>query len=204
MKCFLRSTLFLVLVCSCQLSAQSNSNIHSGSSSADTTKFRIVTAYLNDGTRIWGLLESQELDTMIVMDFNAGELYIGKSEIKESEISPVTGSVIVETVNGTSYYGEITGLQNGLLSIRSDLIGDFQIQSNTISKISMTGGYVSRKGGTWFSNPNATRYFFAPSAIPLKKHEGYFQNAYLLANSVNVGITNNITVGGGVVIPVLF
>lgn len=55
-----------------------------------------------------------------------------------------------------------------------------------------------------FANPNATRYFFAPSAIPLKKQEGYFQNAYLLANSVNIGITDNITIGGGVFIPFLF
>lgn len=63
---------------------------------------------------------------------------------------------------------------------------------------------MNRRGKTWFTNPNATRYFFAPSAIPLKKKEGYFQNAYLLANSVNVGVTDNITIGGGVVIPLLF
>ncbi|HEU4718453.1 MAG TPA: hypothetical protein VFU15_11490 [Bacteroidia bacterium] len=170
----------------------------------DTVKFSIATALLKDGTRIWGMLETESSDTVVINDFNAGPLSLARSSIREIEITPVDGKVMIETVNGTIYYGEIVGMTGGVLMIRSDLIGVFPIQANTISKISVSAAYVSRKGGTWFTNPNATRYFFAPSAIPLKKKEGYFQNAYLLANSVNVGITDNVTVGGGIVIPLLF
>ncbi|MFM8432081.1 MAG: hypothetical protein ACKOA1_04720, partial [Bacteroidota bacterium] len=32
---------------------------------------------------------------------------------------------------------------------------------------------------------------------PLKRGEGYYQNTYLLLNSVNVGVTDNISIGGG-------
>ena len=46
-------------------------------------------------------------------------------------------------------------------------------------------------------NPNATRYFFSPSAIPIRKGEGYYQNIYGVANFVNYGITDNISIGGG-------
>ncbi len=45
---------------------------------------------------------------------------------------------------------------------------------------------------------HSTRYLFAPSAIPLKKGEGYYQNVMIGLNSVNVGITDNIAVAGGV------
>jgi len=49
-----------------------------------------------------------------------------------------------------------------------------------------------------FENPNKTRYFFSPSAEPLEKGEGYYQNVWLSINSVNYGITNNLTIGGGI------
>lgn len=46
-------------------------------------------------------------------------------------------------------------------------------------------------------NPNATRYFLGPSAIPLKKGEGYYQNVMVGFNSVNYGITDHISVTAG-------
>lgn len=49
----------------------------------------------------------------------------------------------------------------------------------------------------WNPNPRPTNYFFWPSAIGLKKGEGYFQNNMLFLNSVNYGITDNLSVGGG-------
>jgi hypothetical protein len=47
-------------------------------------------------------------------------------------------------------------------------------------------------------NSNSTRYFVGPSAINLRKGEAYYQNTYLFLHSVNVGITDNISVGGGI------
>lgn len=46
-------------------------------------------------------------------------------------------------------------------------------------------------------NPNSTRYLFAPSAIPLGKREGYYQNIWLGFNSINYGLTDNISVTAG-------
>lgn len=199
-----RFLLLLLTFCSHYLHGTTNIKIQFNTDTTDSLKIRIATAFLKDGTRVWGIIINEAADTLFITDFNAGPLSIDKRQIKNLEISPAEGNIIIETVNGTSYFGEIMGLTGGALKIKSSLLGTFEIQSNTISKITLSDAYVNRKGSTWFTNPNATRYFFAPSAIPLKKHEGYFQNAYLLANSVNVGITENITVGGGVVIPLLF
>lgn len=198
------SIIFLLTFCSCYLQGKTNIKVQLSFTAPDSAEFRIATAFLNDGTKIWGFIASEAPDYIVITDFNIGQLTIARNKVKNLEISMIEGSVIIETVNGTSYFGEISGLEGGVLKMRSALMGTFLIQSNTISKITLSGEYVNRKGSTWFANPNATRYFFAPSAIPLKKQEGYYQNAYLLANSVNVGITNNIAVGGGVVIPLLF
>lgn len=177
--------------------------VYSQTASKDTT-ITLITSILNDGTKIWGTLRNESETEFVVFDFNLGEVRIAKKSVNSEERQKVETAVIVETTNNASYFGSIIGATAKTLVMKSTLIGTFEIQSNTISKITLSGAYINRKGRNWFSNPNATRYFFAPSAIPLKKKEGYFQNAYLLANSVSVGVTNSITIGGGVVIPLLF
>ncbi len=52
-----------------------------------------------------------------------------------------------------------------------------------------------------FENPHPTRYFFGPSAIPIKKGEKYYQNALFLLNSFQIGITDNFSIGAGTIIP---
>ncbi len=52
-----------------------------------------------------------------------------------------------------------------------------------------------------FENPHPTRYFFGPSAIPIKKGEKYYQNALFLLNSFQIGITDNFSIGAGTLIP---
>lgn len=75
----------------------------------------------------------------------------------------------------------------GVLSLKNSRIKSFK----EIKEVSFND-----KGQVWFRNPNATRYLFAPSAIPLKKGEGYYQNFYILGNAVNYGITDNFSLGG--------
>ncbi|MFI5221804.1 MAG: hypothetical protein ACHQK8_05730 [Bacteroidia bacterium] len=46
-------------------------------------------------------------------------------------------------------------------------------------------------------NDYATRYFVSPSGFGLKQGTGYYQNSMLLLNSVFVGVTDNFSLGGG-------
>jgi hypothetical protein len=53
----------------------------------------------------------------------------------------------------------------------------------------------NNRGRSFDINPQASRYFFAPSGHQLKKGEGYFQSNIAL-NSVSLGVTDGLTVGG--------
>lgn len=53
-------------------------------------------------------------------------------------------------------------------------------------------------------DPNRTRYFYSPSAHMLKKGEGYFSQKELLFSSVAYGVTDNISVLAGAVLPFWF
>ncbi len=55
---------------------------------------------------------------------------------------------------------------------------------------------IAEKG--WTPNQNPTRYFVSPSAFNLKKGQGYYQNVYVDLSFVNYGVTNWLSLGGGV------
>jgi hypothetical protein len=53
-------------------------------------------------------------------------------------------------------------------------------------------------GEYWFPNPNYTRLFFAPNGQMLRKGEGYFSDYELFFPGVAYGLTDNLSIGGGV------
>lgn len=105
--------------------------------------------------------------------------------------------IIVTIAGGNIITGYLVSDDEKELVVQTELVGRVSIPKYTIKKISnkVTGSVVN--GEYWFGNPNATRYIIGPSAIPLRKGEGYYQNLYLFVHSGSVGVTDHISVGGG-------
>jgi hypothetical protein len=66
-----------------------------------------------------------------------------------------------------------------------------------VESIGMRPVASMRAGEYWFENPNRTRYLLGSSAFGLRAGEGYYLNTWVLVNSFAVGITDNISIGGG-------
>jgi hypothetical protein len=60
---------------------------------------------------------------------------------------------------------------------------------------------VRDDGQLWFQDPNRTRYLYAPSAMMLRRGEGYVSQKELFFTSAAVGLTDNITLQAGAVLP---
>lgn len=60
---------------------------------------------------------------------------------------------------------------------------------------------VRANGEVWFQDPNRTRYLYAPSGMMLRQGEGYFSQKELFFSSMNYGLTDNVTVQVGAVVP---
>ncbi len=110
-------------------------------------------------------------------------------------------------VNAVIFLKDGTQLRGILLSespvgarIRTDNLGELTVTADKIERIEKNDAGFYNKGVYWFDNPHRTRYLFAPSALPLHKGEGYYQNAYIFVNSVTIGITDHFTMGGGFVL----
>ena len=90
------------------------------------------------------------------------------------------------------------------LILLTDIYGSIQIPSTQIKtkKVLKQSNLIG--GELWFDNPHATRYFFMTNGYGLRKGEAYYQNTWVLFNQMSYGITDHITIGGGVVPLFLF
>jgi hypothetical protein len=104
---------------------------------------------------------------------------------------------VVETRDGSVIQGIFLGQTEGGIRLKTESAGEVFIPHAQIKSTKILDESRMRDGEYWFENPNATRYLFSPSAYSLKKGEAYYQNTYLVLNSFNIGLTDNITMGGG-------
>ena len=103
---------------------------------------------------------------------------------------------ILTTIDGTTLMGRIIEIRQTEIQFESD-VGTITISIAKIKEIKEVPASAIKKGVYWFPNPNHTRLFFAPTARPLKRGEGYFADYYLFFPMVAYGITDNITIAGG-------
>ena len=86
----------------------------------------------------------------------------------------------------------------------TDKLGEIKIYTKYITSIKEVSEESIKEGSYWFENPQAARYFWAPNGYGLKKGEAYYQNVWILFNQVSVGVTDNFSVGAGIVPLFLF
>jgi len=99
--------------------------------------------------------------------------------------------------DGTSLTANILSQDQKTMIISTQSLPSLELALDQIISVNKIQAVNIKSGEYRFPNPNETRYLFAPSAINLKKGEGYYQNTYLLLHSFNYGITDNFSIGGG-------
>ena len=116
-----------------------------------------------------------------------------------------TGETVrIVTSDGTVLIGRVLEENSEQIILRVEGLGEITVEKSNIQSISLVDADRIRNGRYWFENPHGTRYFFAPNAIGLKRGAGYYQNTWILFNNANVGLTDNISVGAGLVPLFLF
>ena len=111
---------------------------------------------------------------------------------------PHSATYRVELKDGTVLKGKLISETEAEIEIQLENVGHLTIDRNKIKRLIPLVGVSSEiKKSFWFKNPHATRLLFAPTAIPLKRGEGYYQNIYIVANMFNYGVIDNLSIGGG-------
>lgn len=110
----------------------------------------------------------------------------------------------IETTDGNVFIGTLISEDDEEVVLKTETLGEITIKRENIRKMELLDPDRQRDGAYWHKNPQSTRYFFAPNAIGLKKGKGYYQNTWILFNNVNYGISDNFSIGGGIVPLFLF
>jgi len=115
-----------------------------------------------------------------------------------------TTLVQIETLDGNEFMGTIVSEDDDKIVLKTESFGEITIlQTNIKSKKDIQVQQI-KDGKPWLANPQSTRYFWAPNAYGLKKGEGYYQNIWVLWNQFAYGLTDNLSIGGGIIPLFLF
>ena len=134
----------------------------------------------------------------ILFLFSVGRAYAGENlDLTKKLKIPVPGLVqILATKDGSTIIGRI--VEVGETEVRFETkLGKLTIPIQTIKRIKEVPESSIRKGQYWYPNPNATRLYFGPTARMLKRGECYFADYELFFPALTVGVTDRITIGGG-------
>jgi|AntRauTorckE6833_2_1112554.scaffolds.fasta_scaffold00001_92 hypothetical protein len=111
----------------------------------------------------------------------------------------------VVTKDGNTFVGTIVSEDAEQIVLDTENLGEITIQRNRIKSMEVIDPkHLKEDGDYWFENPHSTRYLFSTNAMGLKKGEGYYQNTWIFFNNVNYGVTNNFSMGAGVIPTFLF
>lgn len=77
-------------------------------------------------------------------------------------------------------------------------IGESSIPRASIASIRLVSLTSMHEGEVWPEDPSRTRLFFAPTGRMLRTSETYFADAYIFFPSLQVGVSDLFSIGGGI------
>ncbi len=107
--------------------------------------------------------------------------------------------VSIETKDDNTFIGYIRQIETDYILVQTDKFGQIQIQKKDIRALRLVEQNQLVEGEYWSTDPNSTRYLFGPNGYGLRKGEGYYQNTWIFFNQVSYGITDNFTLGVGII-----
>jgi len=107
--------------------------------------------------------------------------------------SPPTVTVCLK--DGKTFVGTIIEQDETHLTLRSETGVEVRIPRSTVASIREA---LAPKGLFTRRDPNDSRLMFAPTGRPLRKGDGYFSDHYVVFPGVTYGVTDHVSLAGGV------
>jgi hypothetical protein len=98
--------------------------------------------------------------------------------------------------DGSSLNGRVVEVTSTTVRFVSS-IGETTIPRSTIVKVRLVDPTSIHGGEVWPEDPSRSRLFFAPTGRMLRTSETYFSDAYIFFPSIQVGLSDQFSIGGG-------
>ncbi len=103
---------------------------------------------------------------------------------------------VLRLSDGTVIVGRVVGVRADSAVIRTQA-GQLTIARSSVRSVRERAASSMRGGEYWPEDPNATRLFFASTGRMLRRGEGYFCDIWVFLLCLTGGLTDRITMGGG-------
>lgn len=110
----------------------------------------------------------------------------------------------IETNDGNIFIGKLVEISMEKVVIENETMGLITLGRPEIVRIEQIVDYVVILDDVWYRNLQSARYFFAPNGYGLKQGESYYQNTWIFYNQFSGAITDNFSMGVGMVPLFLF
>jgi hypothetical protein len=107
-----------------------------------------------------------------------------------------TQTLAVRTRDGSTFIGRVLDRDSAVVRLATEA-GVVTVRTATIVRVDVVSAGDMQNGEYWFPSPNATRLLFAPTGRMLARGDGYVSDYQLFFPGVAVGVTDRVTVGGG-------
>jgi hypothetical protein len=104
--------------------------------------------------------------------------------------------VAITLKDGSTLIGRVLEVTPTVVRFRS-AVGESSIPREAIVSVRVSAAGSSHGGEYWPEDPSRTRLFFAPTGRMLRQGEGYFSDAYVFFPSFQGGLSDRVTIGGG-------
>jgi hypothetical protein len=115
-----------------------------------------------------------------------------------------TKTLRIETKDGNIFIGNLITEDSLTLVLKTERLGVVNIPLVDIKSRTELSEAKKVEGQFWLPNPQSSRYFWSPNGYGLEKGSAYYQNIWILYNQVSVGITDNFSIGAGMLPLFLF
>lgn len=142
------------------------------------------------------------LPTLLLLVFlvtGAGQLLCASVSPGDLRVPDAEKTQMITLNDGSKLTGRITEVRDDEV-VFSSQVGELTIKIDQITEIKEFSSTRIKGGKYWFPNPNTNRLYFGPTGRTLKKGKGYFSDLLLFFPSVTYGITDNVSMGGGITI----
>jgi small nuclear ribonucleoprotein (snRNP)-like protein len=152
-------------------------------------ELRRVRITLKDGTERKGLL-FKESDSEVAIKNENGQLFLDRDQIAKIERDYEKEFVRIRMQDGTVYEGYRNAEDKNSHTVHTSA-GRVIYDPKKVVEIRV----IDESKAEYFDYPYSTRYFFTPTAIPMRKGKRYYSNQYLLLNSFHYGLSDNVSIG---------
>ena len=129
---------------------------------------------------------------------------IAQNTIPDEAVPDSSVVWLISTNDDNEFFGTLIQRTDTHIELQTEALGLISIPIERIRKMERIRDEQIVDGLLWAENPQSTRYFLSPNGFGLRAGEGYYQNVWIFFNQFAFGVSNNFSLGFGLVPTFLF